>query len=198
VKLEELRHEYAGTSLDEEAAGADPLVLFQRWFEEALDSEVPFADAMALATAGPDGQPSARMVLLKGFGKDGFVFYTGYGSRKADDLAGNPAAALEGRVAPVEPAVSDAYFASRPRGSNLSAMASAQSRVAASRAALEREVEAMTRAWEGRELERPATWGGYALSPELFEFWQGRPDRLHDRLRYRRGGQGWTRERLYP
>ncbi|HYU16689.1 MAG TPA: pyridoxamine 5'-phosphate oxidase, partial [Candidatus Acidoferrum sp.] len=201
---------YVGVSLEEAAAGAEPLALFERWFQEALEAE-PYADAMTLATAGPGGQPSARIVLLKGFGPDGFVFYTSYESRKAEELARNPAAALlffwpglhrqvriEGPVAPVEAAASDAYFASRPRASNLSAMASAQSRVAESRAALEREVEAVTAAWDGRELERPPHWGGYCLAPHALEFWQGREDRLHDRLCYRRAGQGWTCERLSP
>jgi pyridoxamine 5'-phosphate oxidase len=211
VKLEDLRREYAGAPLDEEAAGDDPLALFERWFQEAVAAQVPFADGMVLATAGPDGQPSARVVLLKRFDARGFVFFGNYESRKADDLARNPAAALlfwwpdlhrqvrvEGGVERLGDADSDAYFATRPRASNLSAMASRQSRVIASRAALEADVSSYTTAWEGRELERPVNWGGYCLAPRAIEFWQGRQDRLHDRLRYRAAAQGWTRERLYP
>jgi pyridoxamine 5'-phosphate oxidase len=166
---------------------------------------------MVLATAGPDGQPSARVVLLKRFDARGFVFFGNHESRKAEDLARNPTAALlfwwpdlhrqvrvEGGVERLGAADSDAYFATRPRASNLSAMASRQSRVVASRAALEADVSSCTTAWEGRELERPGNWGGYCLMPRAFEFWQGRQDRLHDRLRYRAAAQGWTRERLCP
>ncbi len=211
MNLGDLRRDYAGVPLDEGAAGPDPLALFERWFRDAMNAEVPFSNGMVLATAATDGQPSARVVLLKRFGQDGFVFHTNYESRKGEELARNPAAALlvwwpelhrqvriEGRVARVDPAESDEYFASRPRASNLSAMASAQSRAIESRAALEREVEAVTAAWDGRELERPPHWGGYCLAPHALEFWQGREDRLHDRLCYRRAGQGWTCERLSP
>lgn len=211
MKLEELRREYAGEPLDEERAGGDPLALFERWFQEALAAAVPFADGMVLATAGADGRPSSRVVLLKRVGADGFVFHTNYDSRKGEELAANPAAALlfwwpelhrqvriEGRAVRLDAAASDDYFAGRPRASNLSAMASAQSRVVESRAALERAVAELERAWQGRELERPASWGGFRLVPDEFEFWQGRPDRLHDRLRYRLGGRGWTCDRLCP
>jgi len=211
VVLDHLRRDYAGQPLDEESAGSEPLILFERWFQEALAAEIPFADGMVLATAAPGGQPSARVVLLKGWTGEGFVFHTNYDSRKGEELAANPAAALlfwwpplhrqvriEGLVARLAAADSDAYFASRPRTSNLSAMASTQSGVIADRAALEERVAECTAAWEGRELERPANWGGYRLAPHLFEFWQGRPDRLHDRLRYRRDDVRWVRERLCP
>jgi pyridoxamine 5'-phosphate oxidase len=211
VKLDDLRREYAGAPLTEAVAGDDPLALFERWFQEAVAAQVPFADGMVLATSAPDGQPSARTVLLKRFDARGFAFYTSYESRKAGELEANPSAALlfwwpvlhrqvrvEGKVARLSAAESDAYFATRPRASNLSAMASAQSRVIASRDDLEGEVARCTDEWEGRELERPASWGGYCLVPQAIEFWQGRPDRLHDRLRFRSGAQGWTRERLCP
>ena len=211
MKLDDLRREYAGVPLDEVAAGDDPLALFERWFQEALSAQISFADGMVLATADERGQPSARVVLLKRVGPDGFVFYSSYESRKGGELARNPAAALlfwwpelhrqvrvEGQVARLEAADSDAYFATRPRASNLSAMASSQSHAVASRAELERAVERCAGEWEGRELERPASWGGYRLIPHAFEFWQGRPDRLHDRLRYNAAAQGWTRERLCP
>lgn len=211
MKLDDLRREYAGAPLEEGLAGDDPLALFERWLAEAIAAEVPFADGMVLATAAPDGQPAARVVLLKGVGADGLVFHSNYESRKGEELARNPAAALlfwwpplhrqvrvEGRVERLDAAASDAYFATRPRSSNLSAMASAQSRVVEGRAALERGVAEVEQAWEGRDLERPAGWGGYRLIPHTFEFWQGRPDRLHDRLRYHRAAEGWTRERLYP
>jgi pyridoxamine 5'-phosphate oxidase len=211
MKLDDLRREYSGEPLDEQRAGDDPMALFERWFQEALAAQIPFAEGMVLATVAPDGQPSTRVVLLKGVDARGFVFYSNYESRKAEELARNPAAALhfwwpelhrqvrvEGRAERLGAAESDAYFATRPRASNLSAMASAQSRTIDSRAALERSVAECAAAWEGRELERPASWGGYRVSPRVFEFWQGRPDRLHDRLRYVRAGQGWTRERLCP
>ncbi|HLU65219.1 MAG TPA: pyridoxamine 5'-phosphate oxidase [Kofleriaceae bacterium] len=210
--LAALRRDYAGRPLLESDAGGDPLALFGRWLDEAIAAGVELANAMVIATAAPDGQPSARVVLLKSWGPDGFVFYTDLGSRKAQELAANPAAALlfyweplhrqvrvEGRAAPVSAAESDAYFATRPRASNLSAIASAQSQVVASRGALEEAAARAAQTWHGRELERPARWGGIRVAPHRFEFWQGREDRLHDRLCYRASPpEGWTRERLYP
>jgi pyridoxamine 5'-phosphate oxidase len=179
----------------------DPLRQFAAWYEEAGRN-----DAVALATATLDGAPSARMVLLKGFGADGFVFYTGYESRKGGELAENPRAALlfywdgpgrqvrvEGRVDRVSAAENDAYWASRPLGSRLSAAASEQSAVVSSREELERRVAGLK-----GEPPRPERWGGYRLEPEAYELWQHRDDRLHDRFRYGRAGDGWRIERLQP
>ena len=211
MKLDDLRRDYAGAPLDESAAGPDPFPLLERWLGEAIAAEVPFADGMVLSTVSAGGQPSSRVVLLKGLGEDGLVFHSSYESRKGEELDANPAASLlfwwpplhrqvrlEGPVERLDPAASDAYFRSRPRASNLSAMASAQSRVVASRAELEERVAEVEAAWAGRELARPAGWGGYRLAPRAIEFWQGRPDRLHDRLRYRLEAERWTRERLCP
>jgi pyridoxamine 5'-phosphate oxidase len=167
---------------------------------------------MALATVGADGRPAVRMVLLKGFDARGFAFYTNLESRKAAELAANPRAALlfwwdrlhrqvrvEGPVEPVEAAEADAYFASRPYGSRIGAWASPQSRVVEGRAVLEaREAELAARFPEDAPVPRPPHWGGYRVRPELFEFWQGRRSRLHDRLRYAREGSGWRVERLAP
>jgi len=195
--------------LNEADLDPDPLRQFTAWFEEAGAAGVRAPEAMALATAGADGRPSVRMVLLKGFDERGFVFFTGYESRKGAELAANPRAALlfywdplgrqvriEGPVERVAEAESDAYFASRPRGAQISASVSPQSRVVESRAALEAaatELEA-----RGGELPRPRAWGGFRLSPETYEFWQHRANRLHDRLRYSRDGAAWKVERLAP
>jgi pyridoxamine 5'-phosphate oxidase len=195
--------------LDESDLDLDPLRQFAVWFEEAGTAGVRAPEAMALATAAADGRPSARMVLLKGFDERGFVFFTGYESRKGAELAANPRAALlfywdplgrqvriEGPVERVAEAESDAYFASRPRGAQISASVSPQSRVVESRAALEAaaaELEA-----RGGELPRPPGWGGFRLAPETYEFWQHRANRLHDRLSYRRDGRAWKITRLGP
>jgi pyridoxamine 5'-phosphate oxidase len=196
-------------SLNEADLDPDPLRQFAAWFEEAGAAGVRAPEAMALATAAADGCPSVRVVLLKGFDERGFVFFTGYESRKGAELAVNPRAALlfhwdplgrqvriEGPVERASEAESDAYFASRPRGAQVSASVSPQSRVVESRAALEAaatELEA-----RGGELQRPPSWGGFRLVPETYEFWQHRANRLHDRLRYRRAGSRWVVERLAP
>jgi pyridoxamine 5'-phosphate oxidase len=194
------------SELQEEDVAADPLQQFRRWFGEAGED-----NRMALATAAPDGSPSVRMVLLKGADEDGFVFFTGYGSRKGGELDANPRAALlfhwpelgrqvrvEGPVERVSAAESDAYFATRPRGAQLAAAASRQGRVLANRAQLDEAVAELAGEYEGRDVPRPEHWGGYRLHPELYELWQHREDRLHDRLRYVRSGDGWRLERLAP
>jgi pyridoxamine 5'-phosphate oxidase len=194
------------SELEEEDVAADPLEQFRRWFSEAGQD-----NRMALATAASDGSPSVRMVLLKGADEDGFVFFTGYGSRKGGELAANPRAALlfhwpelgrqvrvEGPVERVSAAESDAYFATRPRGAQLAAAASRQGRVLANRAQLDEAVAELAGKYEGRDVPRPEHWGGYRLHPELYELWQHRENRLHDRLRYARDGEGWRLERLAP
>jgi pyridoxamine 5'-phosphate oxidase len=205
-----MRWEYAREALAEADVDADPVVQFGRWFEQATQAGLLEPSAMTLATATPDGRPSARMVLLRGFDERGFCFYTNYESRKAAELAANPRAALvfwwdalerqvriEGRVEPTSRAESEAYFASRPPGSQLSAAASPQSQVI-DRATLERRVAELATSLPDGMVPLPDFWGGYRLTPEVVEFWQGRPNRLHDRLRYRRAGDAWVIERLAP
>jgi len=189
----------------------DPLRAFAAWYADAAANPVRTPEAVALATSTPAGTPSARMVLLKGFDERGFVFFTGYGSRKSRELDVNPRAALlfyweplgrqvriEGKVARVSREESAGYFATRPLGSQLSASASRQSEVAESREALEARVEELAAEYEGRDVPVPQHWGGYRLTPEEYEFWQHRDDRLHDRLRYRPAEDGWVVERLQP
>jgi len=196
--------------LENDLAG-EPLEQFRRWYADAEGAGLRAPQAMALATAGVDGAPSVRMVLLKGADEQGFVFFTGYGSRKGGELEANPRAALlfhwdalgrqvrvEGHVERVSTEESDAYFATRPRGAQLAATASRQGRVLANRAQLDEAVAGLERELEGRDVPRPEHWGGYRLRPETYEFWQHRDDRLHDRLRYRRDGDAWLLERLAP
>jgi pyridoxamine 5'-phosphate oxidase len=195
----------------EEDVDAEPLRQFERWFEDACAAGIRAPEAAALATATPEGRPSARILLVKSFDADGFVFYTGTESRKGLELRDNPRAALlfhwdvlgrqvriEGPVAPLSRADSAAYFATRPRGSRLSAWASPQSAVVESREWLEQRVADFGARFEGAEVDLPPAWGGYRLSPEVYELWQHREDRLHDRLRYRRDGDRWRVERLAP
>lgn len=189
----------------------DPLALFAAWFREAEDAGVDVPETMTLATANSDGAPSARMVLLKGADADGFVFYSGYVSRKAGELERNSRAALvfywrplgkqvrvEGRVERVSEAESAAYFATRPRGSQLAAWASQQSQPLAGREELDRRYAELEREYEGREVPLPPHWGGFRLRPEAIEFWQHRDNRLHDRIRYTRAREGWRSELLSP
>jgi pyridoxamine 5'-phosphate oxidase len=192
-------------------AGPDPLELFDRWFKEAEAGEPNDPEAVALATVGPDGMPSARMVLLKGYDRAGFVFYTNLESRKGRQLASSPKAALcfhwkslrrsvrvEGVAHPVDDAEADAYFATRPRASRIGAWASDQSRPLAGRFELEKRVAEFTARFALGEIPRPPHWSGFRVAPERIEFWQNGAFRLHDRLVYLREGDGWRTERLYP
>jgi pyridoxamine 5'-phosphate oxidase len=205
-----IRQEYMRERLDEGDVAADPIAQFQRWFHEAVQAAVPMVNAMTLATVDASSQPSARIVLLKGIDARGLVFYTDYASRKARELAANPRAALllywvelerevrvEGVVEKTSIAESDEYFATRPLGSRLAANASSQSAILANRSALEQRYAEIEQRY-GSAPPRPSTWGGYRLSPNAIEFWQGRPNRLHDRLQYTRSGNGWTIARLAP
>ena len=210
MKIADLRQEYMRESLDEQDAARDPFVQFDRWFNEAIKAELPMLNAMTLATVSASGQPAARIVLLKGVDARGFVFYTNYASRKGAELAANPRAALvfywielerevriEGRVEKVSAPDSDEYFASRPLGSRHAAIASPQSAVVPNRAVLEARFAEADKL-HGDAPARPAHWGGYRVLPSAIEFWQGRPNRLHDRLLYSRIDAAWKIERLAP
>lgn len=209
-KLSDLRKSYERDELDEHLAANEPLRQFRIWFQQALDAKVPEPNAMTLATVGPDGRPSTRIVLIKDIEEQGLVWYTNYDSRKGRELAEHPFAALqfhwvelervvriEGRVERVDAAQSDAYFASRPLDSRLGAWASPQSQVISGRAVLVANA-AKAAAQHGLNPSRPPHWGGFRLVPERWEFWQGRKSRLHDRLVYRLDGGQWVRERLAP
>ena len=206
-----LRQEYMRERLDERDVDPDPIVQFRRWFDEAVKAEVPMVNAMTLATVSAEGQPSARIVLLKGLDERGFTFYTHYDSRKGRELAANARAALlvywielerevriEGVAEKTSPGESDAYFGSRPLGSRIAAIASPQSSVVPDRDALERAYAEAERRHAGAPA-RPADWGGYRIVPAVIELWQGRANRLHDRVLYRKTPRGlWEIVRLAP
>ncbi len=212
MKLSELRQEYSKQSLDEQNVHPDPLVQFEKWFREALDAQSTEANAMTLSTVSSDGQPHGRIVLLKGLENGGFSFFTNYNSHKGEELQQNNKAALtffwaelerqiriEGVAKKVDPAISEAYFHSRPVGSQIGAWVSNQSEVLVNRQALEEKKDAYTQKFAGMDvIPRPQHWGGYALIPHVIEFWQGRPSRLHDRIRYKLTDGIWQIARLSP
>ncbi len=211
MSIADLRRDYTLRGLSENEVDPDPLAQFRAWFDQAVAAKVLEPNAMTLATVGADGQPSARVVLLKGFDARGFAFYTNYESRKGHELLAHPRAALlffwpdlerqvrvEGRVEKVADEESDAYFRSRPHGSRLGAWASPQSEVIPGREVLYQRLHELQQRFGDGEVTRPPHWGGFLVRPTMLEFWQGRASRLHDRLRYQLTDSGWQRERLAP
>ncbi|HAX26281.1 MAG TPA: pyridoxamine 5'-phosphate oxidase [Thermomicrobiales bacterium] len=212
LSIADMRREYREPGFDDIDVNPDPFRQFEAWFQDAVDASVIESNAMILATATPDGRPSVRVVLLKGMDEDGFIFFTNYDSRKGAELEANPRAALlfywpeltrqirvEGRIEQVSRRESAEYFHSRAHLSQLGAWASRQSSVIPSRTYLEERMATLVEQYDGREVPLPAFWGGYRLTPETFEFWHGRPNRLHDRLQYgRQLDDSWEIERLSP
>ena len=206
-----MRRDYVAGELSEASAGNDPFALFETWFDAALKDGLVEPTAAALATSGPDGQPSCRMVLLKGVDRGGFVIFTNDESRKGREMTAHPRAALtlwwdrlerqvriEGNVERVAVADADAYHASRPRQSQIAAWASAQSRTIRDRSELDARCAEIEKRFEGKDVPRPPHWGGFRIVPSSIEFWQGRRDRLHDRIVFRREGSSWAKARLSP
>jgi pyridoxamine 5'-phosphate oxidase len=211
LSIADLRRSYTRERLDETDVNPDPIQQFQLWFDQAVAAQLPEPNAMTLATASQEGIPSARIVLLKGVDQRGFAFYTNYESRKGKELAENPQAALvflwtvlerqvriEGTVEKVSDQESEAYFQSRPLESRLGAWTSDQSCTIPDRGVLEQRFQELQTKYQDQEIPRPLFWGGYRVIPKMVEFWQGRPSRLHDRLRYRLDNGNWIIERLAP
>jgi pyridoxamine 5'-phosphate oxidase len=210
-EIADIRKDYKQHSLNEADVAADPFEQFGRWWNDAIAAEVEEVNAMTLATASKDGIPSARIVLLKGYDEQGFVFFTNYESTKGKELMANPNAALvffwrelerqvriEGRVEKVSSEESDEYFHSRPEGSRIGAWSSPQSAIITNRTIIETNVTQYSKRFEGHEIPRPEHWGGYRVIPNKFEFWQGRSSRLHDRFQYKKDREQWLRNRLAP
>jgi pyridoxamine 5'-phosphate oxidase len=209
--IADLRIDYTQQSLLEADVNPDPILQFQTWFDAAVAAKLPEPNAMTIATATPEGIPSARIVLLKAVDDRGFVFFTNYNSHKGQELLANPHAALvflwteqerqvrvQGRVEKIDPAESDEYYYSRPAGSRLGAWASNQSEVIPDRTILETRLQDLKQQHPDGDIARPEHWGGFRIIPTVIEFWQGRSSRLHDRLRYQKVTEGWTIDRLAP
>jgi len=209
--IQNLRQEYRAAELAEGDVDKNPFIQFGKWFKEALDALLYEPNVMTLATADLTGKPSARILLLKGFDENGFVFFTNYASRKGKEMAENPQASMvffwpelerqvriDGLITKVTEESSTAYFHSRPKGSQIGAMASPQSSVIPNRELLENRVQELTAVYANQEIPKPAHWGGYLLEPIQIEFWQGRPSRLHDRITYTNINGSWTITRLAP
>lgn len=210
--IQNLRQDYRAAALAETDVDKDPVVQFRKWFQDAVNAKLYEPNVMTLATADLSGKPTARILLLKGFDDNGFVFFTNYDSKKGQQLAENPQASMvffwpelerqvrvDGSISRISEADSTAYFHSRPPGSQIGALASPQSAVIEDRTILERRVQELTGLYNGKEVPRPAHWGGYQLKPSHIEFWQGRPSRLHDRITYTTDNEGaWVINRLAP
>lgn len=211
TNIADIRKDYSLQTLNEQDVHTDAMLQFTKWWEEALASKIEEVNAMTLATATADGKPSARIVLLKGYDENGFVFFTNYNSHKGKEIESNPFVCLvffwkelerqiriEGTIQKISAQESDAYFTSRPPGSRIGAWASPQSKVIISREVIEENVVELEKSFAGKDIDRPAFWGGYLVKPAIIEFWQGRSSRLHDRLQYSITETGWKLERLAP
>lgn len=209
--IADIRKDYRQQTLNEADVSTDPIGQFGKWWKDALSSDIEEVNAMTLATANAAGRPSARIVLLKGFDENGFIFFTNYGSHKGNDIADNPFASLvffwkelerqvrvTGRIEKISAAESDAYFISRPVGSQIGAWASPQSQVIADREVIANKVDELEKRFTNQAIVRPEHWGGYVVKPDSVEFWQGRPSRLHDRIQYTLQGASWKIQRLAP
>ena len=210
-EIQNLRQDYKSAKLSEKDIVKNPINQFEKWFSDAMEAQIYEPNVMTLATATPSGMPDARIVLLKGFDENGFSFYTNYLSRKGKELKKNPYACLvffwaelerqvriEGHIEKLDKETSEAYFHSRPQGSQIGAIASPQSQVIVSREELEKKVEKLSKEYEGKIIPKPAHWGGFLVKPTAIEFWQGRSSRLHDRIKYTLVNGLWKIERLAP